>query len=421
MRDRKPIPKNQAEIVQDTITPFLNQGKPISQNVFTHRENRALNTTRKTDKIKDIAIGLEDIDYALMHYFQNVIKPTIVQDGNRIAVQVMYGSPERWQSVQADGYYRDTNGKAVFPLIMFKRTNVEKNRTLGNKIDGNLASLFQTFETRYNQRNQYDQFSVLTNRTPSKQFYVSVVPDYVTISYDCVLLTNYVEQNNKLIEAIEYASDSYWGDANRWQFRTSLDSFGITNIINTGEDRISSTTVSLKVNGYLIADSINQHLSDTNIHYSPAQIKFTFETDSSSEISIAGGKSAPKTAMGGTSFADSYNVNVNSQITIPENLSNYLLANKTEYAVSFTDSTATFNTSFLTAPSPLPATTVSNFTFFLNGQLIDSSSIVSFADNGDGTCTLTIDPAQLGVGGEPITFSNDGGVADQILAIGKFV
>jgi len=181
-RDRKPIPKNQAEIVQDTITPFLNQGKPISQNVFTHRENRALNTTRKTDKIKDIAIGLEDIDYALMHYFQNVIKPTIVQDGNRIAVQVMYGSPERWQSVQADGYYRDTNGKAVFPLIMFKRTNVEKNRTLGNKIDGNLASLFQTFETRYNQRNQYDQFSVLTNRTPSKQFYVSVVPVNRTIN-----------------------------------------------------------------------------------------------------------------------------------------------------------------------------------------------------------------------------------------------
>ncbi len=416
----KPTPANQAEIVQSTIKPYLNQGKPISNDVFG-KIDRAKQTTRKTDKVKDISIGLEDIDYAIKYYFDTIIKPVIVQDGNKIEVPVKYSSPERWKSVQADGYYRDTNGKLVLPIIIYKRDNVEKNRGLGNKIDGNVASLFQVFETRYNQRNQYDQFSVLTNRTPSKQFYVSVVPDYVTISYDCVLLTNYVEQNNKLIEAIEYASDSYWGDANRWQFRTSLDSFGITNIINTGEDRISSTTVSLKVNGYLIADSINQHLSDTNIHYSPAQIKFTFETDSSSEISIAGGKSAPKTAMGGTSFADSYNVNVNSQITIPENLSNYLLANKTEYAVSFTDSTATFNTSFLTAPSPLPATTVSNFTFFLNGQLIDSSSIVSFADNGDGTCTLTIDPAQLGVGGEPITFSNDGGVADQILAIGKFV
>ena len=72
-RDRKPIPKNQAEIVQDTIVPFLNQGKPVSQNVFTHRDNRALNTTRKTDKIKDITIGLEDIDSALMYYFKNII------------------------------------------------------------------------------------------------------------------------------------------------------------------------------------------------------------------------------------------------------------------------------------------------------------------------------------------------------------
>jgi hypothetical protein len=420
-RDRKPIPKNQAEIVQDTITPFLNQGKPISENVFTHRENRALNTTRKTDKIKDITIGLEDIDYALMHYFQNVIKPTVIQDGNRIEVPIIYGSPERWQSIQANGYYRDTNGKLVIPLIMYKRNGIEKNRNLGNKIDGNLASLFQVFESRYNQRNQYDKFSILTNRIPSKQYYVSVVPDYVTITYECVLLTNYVEQNNKLIEAIEYASDSYWGDANRWQFRTSLDSFGVTNIINTGEDRVSSTTVNLKVNGYLIADSINQHLSDTNLHYSPAQIKFTLETDSSSEILTAGSKPAPKTAMGGASFADSYNVNItNVSQGVTNEVSIYLATSKTKYAVSFTSNTATFNASFLTAPSPLPATSVSNFTFFLNGQLIDDSSIVSFVNNGDGTCTLTIDPAQLGVGGEPITFSNDGGVADQIIAIGKF-
>ncbi len=55
-------------------------------------DNRALNTTRKTDKIKDITIGLEDIDSALMYYFKNIIKPTVVQDGNRIDVQIMYGS-----------------------------------------------------------------------------------------------------------------------------------------------------------------------------------------------------------------------------------------------------------------------------------------------------------------------------------------
>jgi polyisoprenoid-binding protein YceI len=281
MSDRKPIPKNQSEIVQDTINPYLNQGKPISQNVFTHRDNRALNTSRKQDNIKDISIGLEDIDYAVKYYFETSILPTVVQDGNVIPVPIMYGSPERWQSVQADGYYRDTNGKAVFPLIMYKRTNINKNRNLGNKIDGNLAALFQTFETRYNQKNQYDKFSILNNRIPSKQYYVSVVPDYVTITYECVILTNYVEQNNKIIESIEYAADSYWGDKNRYQFRTMIDSFATTNIINTGEDRIATTNVTLTVNGYLIPNTINQHLSDTNLHYSPSQVIFTLETTGS--------------------------------------------------------------------------------------------------------------------------------------------
>jgi hypothetical protein len=409
MRDRKPIPKNQAEIVQSTITPYY-QDKPISQNVFTHRENRALNTTRKTDKIKDIAIGLEDIDYALMYYFKNIIKPIVSQDGNLISVPVMYGSPERWQSVQADGYYRDTNGKAIFPLIMFKRSGIEKNRSLGNKIDGNLASLFQVFESRYNQRNQYDKFSILTNRTPSKQYYVSVVPDYVTITYDVVILTNFVEQNNKLIEAIEYASDSYWGDANRWQFRTSLDTFGVTNIINTGEDRVSSTTVSLKVNGYLIADSINQHLSDTNIHYSPAQIKFTLETVEGDLDNLVTAQ-APTTAMGASSFADSYNLNINNTYNLAGDVSIYLATSNTKYAVSINSNAAVFNGSFLAAPTPLPPTSADSFIFFANGLLIDKGAVVSFVDNGNGTCTLVVDTNAL-----QYTFVE----TDQIIAVGKF-
>jgi len=266
MRDRKPIPKNQSEITQQAIgNAYLNQGKPTSDSISQRHQNRALQTTRKTDKVKDISIGLEDIDYAIKYYFDNIIKPSVVQDGQRVNVPIMYGSPERWKSVQADGYYRDSNGKLAVPLIMYKRDNVEKNRTLGNKIDGNLASLFQVFETRYNQRNAYDRFSIINNRIPSKQYYVSVVPDYVTVTYTVSIFTNYVEQNNKIIEAIEFASDSYWGDENRWHFRTSLDSLATTNIINSGEDRAAVTTISLKVNGYLISDSINRHLADSGM------------------------------------------------------------------------------------------------------------------------------------------------------------
>jgi len=410
---RKPTPKNQAEIVQDTINPYY-QGKPVSQNVFTHRDNRALNTTRKTDNVKDITVGLEDIDYAIKYYFETAILPTVVQDGNVINVPVMYGSPERWKSVQQDGYYRDTNGKLVIPLIMFKRNGIEKNRNLGNKIDGNLASLFQVFESRYNQRNQYDKFSILTNRIPSKQYYVSVVPDYVTITYECVIFTNFVEQNNNIIEAIEFAADSYWGDKNRWQFRTMIDNFATTNIINTGEDRVATTNITLKVNGYLIANSINQHLSDTNMHYSPSRITFTFETSETAETFSPTGKATPvpKTAMGAISAVDSYNVNVtNATVALNTDLASYLGTSITKYAVTITSNTAVFNGSFLTAPSPLPATSAANFNFFVNGQYVDANAITSFVDNGNGTCTLTVNTTNLEYSLES---------TDQIIAVGKF-
>jgi hypothetical protein len=161
---------------------------------------------------------------------------------------------------------------------MYRRTNVEKNRTLGNKVDGNEAHLFNVFETRYNAKNQYDNFAVVTNRIPSKQYYVSVVPDYVTVSYDCILFTNFVEQNNKLIEAIEFASDSYWGDFNRWHFRTKIDTFAVTNIIEQGADRAAKTTFTMTLNGYLIPDSVNAKAAATDIFYSPSQIIFGIES-----------------------------------------------------------------------------------------------------------------------------------------------
>ena len=147
MRDRKPIPKNQSEITQAALSDayIASQGRPTSDSIAQRYENRAAQTTRKTDKVKDISIGLQDIDYAIKYYFDNVIKPTVIQDGQRMDVPTRYTSPERWKSVQADGYYRDTNGKLVLPVIMYKRDGVEKNRSLGNKIDGNLASLFTLF------------------------------------------------------------------------------------------------------------------------------------------------------------------------------------------------------------------------------------------------------------------------------------
>jgi hypothetical protein len=402
-RINKPIPLNQSEITQATIKPYLNQGKPIVDTVFSRQSNRALQTSRKTDKIKDISVGLEDIDYAIKYYFDNVIKPSVTIDGQFHPVYVEYASPERWKSVQADGYYRDGNGKVNVPLIIYKRTNVEKNRNLGNKLDGNNASLFQVFETRYNARNQYDKFNILTNRIPNKQYYISVVPDYVTVTYDVVVFTNYVEQNNKIIESIEYASDSYWGDENRWHFRTSLDSLATTTTINTGEDRFAQTSITLKVNGYLIPDSINAKLSKQSIAYSTSQVVFGLEVVGDvNETFNAASQVAASQAAGSTSFIGGGTSVINntlSQLALAE--ADYLSFSAAIKATSTTNTTATFTNVTIKQPpagSNITPPTLENFQFYANGIQIPTYVITSFEQVGNDLVLTVVTTGPTGLG-----------------------
>jgi len=443
-RPLKPLPRNIVQATQEQITPYLNQGKPDSNEdtVFSH--NRAHDLSFKGNKIKDISVGLEDIDQAVQYYFDNVIKPNVIQNNARIAVPVIFGDAEKWKSVQNDGFYRDPGGKVMAPIIMYRRTNVEKNRTLGNKLDGNKSHLFNVFETRYNQKNQYDKFSILTNRQPSKQYYVTVVPDYITVTYECVLFTNFVEQNNKLIEAIEFASDSYWGDFNRWHFRTKIDTFAVTNVVEQGDDRAARTNFTMTLNGYLVPDTVNKQLANADMFYSPAQIVFGLETvenvnagyqptsqisvnQSTNTTSFLGGNGDVSTftsispmmaqSLETTSFVgDGLNVSNTYQSytgLTPEDLA-YISVNITKVANVVTTSTATFYSSSFLEPSSgsqLPLTSVDNFTFFANGVNIPSGSISGFGTDGGGNLVLVVNTSALGY-----TLIS----TDEITATGKF-
>lgn len=408
----KPIPKNAEQISQEQINPYLaNQGKPISTTTFS--ENRGTDYSMKNDTVKDISIGLEDIDNAIMYYFNNVIKPNVVQNGQQIVVPVLYGSPERWKSVQADGFYRDTSGRMMAPLIMFKRENIEKNRSLGNKLDSNTVHNYQVVGTKYNIRNSYDRFNIINNRIPSEQYYITTTPDYITLTYNCIIFTDFVEQNNKLVEAINFAADSYWGDPSRYKFRAMIDSFATTTLLENGEDRAAKSSFTIKVNGYIIPDTVNKDMATARSKfYTKSQIVFTLETAESIETLRTAG--APKTAMGAAiGVADSYNINTSGGgNTIDPLTLTYLNTNKQVLATSITiPNIAIFPNGFLTAPSSLPTTSVNNFTFFVNGQLIEPAAITSFIDNGDTTSTLTVNTTQLS-----FSFSS----TDEIIAIGKF-
>ena len=223
--------------------------------------NRAFETAYDPAGDKKFSVGIKDIDEAIMYYFNNVLKLTVVQNNATVLVPVIYGSPEKWKSVQYDGYYRDGASRIMSPLLMFKRQSVVQNRTLGNKLDGNQASNVQLFEKRYSKLNIYDNFNILRNQIPQKEYAIVVTPDYVTVNYTCIIWTNYVEQMDKLIEAVNFASNSYWGDPTAFQFLAKVETFSDSQTYEQGEDRLVRTEFDLTLNGYLIPDSINAYIA----------------------------------------------------------------------------------------------------------------------------------------------------------------
>ena len=248
---RTPIPKTQREISVEQHKAFDTEvGNPN----YANGVNRGDQISFADDSVKPFSIGIQDIDEAVFYYFQNVIKPFVLQNEERIEVPIIYGSPEKWASFQKFGYFRDSQGRIMMPILMFKKDSINKVRSVANKLDANNQNNVSIARKSYSNKNAYDNFSALNNVIPQKVNYAVVIPDYITVTYSCAINTYYMDQLNKIVEAIEYASDSYWGDPSRFQFKAMIDSFTIKNELADKEERTVSSTFSIKMNGYIIPD-----------------------------------------------------------------------------------------------------------------------------------------------------------------------
>ena len=277
-----PRPKTQREILLRTPSqqPYVYPDGTVNENpnLADGRANRGNHVSFRDDNTKPFSLGLKENDEAIVFYMENVIKPTVIQNGVVQKVPIYYGSPERWAQVQKEGFYRDLKGKIMMPVITYKRVSVEKNRTIANKIDANYPNNVQLFQKPYSIKNQYDNFNILNNRIPKKESYAVVMPDYVTLTYDFIISTYYVEQMNKIVEAMNYASDSYWGNKERFQFNARIDSYATTVELVTAGNRLVKTNFSLKLNGYLIPDTIQKELASVKKISNSTQLIFNMET-----------------------------------------------------------------------------------------------------------------------------------------------
>jgi hypothetical protein len=365
-RRKKPVPKSQAELLQKEIKPVLSTGKPPVPN-SKKRENQR---TVKGDKTKRFTVGLRDIDETIIYYFNNVIKPSVNQNGSKINVPILYGSPERWKSVQKDGFYRDKNGKIQAPLIMFKRDSVDKNRSLGNKVDPTNPINVGIFKKQFSKKNVYDRFSLITNREPINEYYGIIVPEYVTLTYSCMIFTDYIEQMNKIVESINYASDGYWGDPERFSFRAKIDSYTTTTELAQGQDRAAKTNFTLVMNGHVVPDSINAQLAGMNKYYSKSSVTFGMEL--AGDIEELQARSRTSEAEADYRFFDQGALGVQRFGMTTEQI-NYVALHNTFIADYVTTNTALFNNRNIEETPAGFTSGAERFSLFINGIFVPAN------------------------------------------------
>ena len=242
---------------------------PKNEEILSTRENfnRGYDTTRTDDKDKLISVGLMDIDAAVMYYFNEVIKPTVKDNNEIVEVPVYYANPERWKIIQKNGYLRDVKGQMVTPLIIFKRTSVtkdENNTFLARSISP--ASSNYTFKKKYTKENRFTQTSTLfENDEPLEEAHNVVMPSYVTVNYNCIVFTPYIDQMNQIIEKISWSKNSYWGEPDKFKFKAAITSF--TDASEFEGERIIKNTFDLSMKGYLVPYSFD-NIVNTQKEYS---------------------------------------------------------------------------------------------------------------------------------------------------------
>jgi hypothetical protein len=306
--------------------------KPLNRAEQLPRENATMQR----------GIKLYDVDSAIFTYMQDIVVPTLKVDNAELKVPVIYGNAERWKAAQIDGVYRDKRGKIQLPLIMFKRTTVDRNESMQmpNRF------LHYTTYSKWSKTNKYDKFSILNNFKPKSELYDVTMPDYVDISYEVMIWTNFTEHMNTIVESFKYAADEYWGDKDKFKFKVIIDSFDkVQEMTDTGE-RIVRTEFTMLAKAYLLPERFD---NESTIKKSISTKAFitTLETDMTG-------------AASSTISTNDYNAN--------KIIYDYLEINETKVANTIVNEFVTFNgVNVIQPPAELDLSVEDTIKVYING------------------------------------------------------
>ena len=267
----------------------IDRSSQVSQRGTTGRGNASESYVPGLNFDKNYSITLKDVDTSIITHVKNVIKPTIREANEQIKVPILYGNEERWFNVRSRGVLRDKNNSLILPVVVLKRTSVDKNETLSQGFEHDVKRKHSDFtrQTQWSKENRYDRFSVLTGRTPARINVVTSMPNFVNITYEFVLLTAFIEQMNTIVEEFVEFSNTYWGDSEEYKFLCTVDSISDASEISAGEERLIKSTFSVNTKAYLLPEYTNSvvtnKISQIQKRLKPTEVIFGFEGDATDE------------------------------------------------------------------------------------------------------------------------------------------
>lgn len=254
---------------------------------------RGSETAKDNVSIEEIQPStLENIDFAFFDFINAKMNTRATTNEGWKEVPVIWTSSERSFLSKNNKDLRDSDGTLILPLITIERISMNKGKTRKGKYYGLTNTLSE--EDRFGRitiakkivKDKTNNFAAADNRkifngtvnkVRNRQAYypkknndkvvyetLSIpMPVYVSMNYDVVLRTEYVQQMNDMLSpfiTLGSAISSFVIEKNGHRYETFLqEGLNLTNNVSTlGTDERSYTTkVSFEVLGYLIGESPN--------------------------------------------------------------------------------------------------------------------------------------------------------------------
>ena len=243
----------------------VNRAKETSMKDYKNRSgNKEQSVKPGKNASKNYSIDIKDVDSVIVHHVKNVMNLKVIENGELVSVPVLYGNSERWANVRRQGYLRDKNGTLQLPLLMLKRTSIDRNELSNQGFEHDLQGehIQIVRSSNWSKDNYYDNFAVQQNNKPNRDIVVTGMPQFIDVSYDFVVWTHYMEQMNSITQNFITQSNKYWGNTGDYRFLCKIGgALNDATELNQDSERIVKLEFSISLSGYLIPETISNVIS----------------------------------------------------------------------------------------------------------------------------------------------------------------